>query len=131
MLYINNLSIANAVVSDSRIVIKKSFLGLSEKLVYTPTQSTVKLFRKEYTDKVGKSIEATLTMPLEQIEKNADKTHFEEVYTGSYMVEGCISTDHQYAALAVYKYDKLQFNPVFETKCYEGKEAERIAELFS
>ncbi len=62
---IKSLEMAAAVSSHNNITIKKSLF--STKAVYTPTQSTVKVFILEYTPSEGERLEHLLSMPLDKM----------------------------------------------------------------
>lgn len=125
----NSLNISKVISTDSRISIKKGFLGFGTKVVYNPTLSKVKAFKKEYSPVDGEIIYLLLNLPIAQlIDKNIQK--IPESSMGHYLLEGCLSQDHMFVALQLSRYINFCYEPVSDVKIYEGTEAEKIALLF-
>lgn len=125
---IKNLEMAAAVSSYKSVTIKKSWF--STKIIYTPTQSRVNVIIQEYNPTEGERLERLLNMPLDrmagEIQQNSKPT---PAQIGHYRLEACLSDDHQFCALQLFRFVDFKNNAVFEPRIYEGIDAERIAQI--
>jgi len=48
---------------------------------------------------------------------------------GHFRLEFCLSDDHQFCALQLFRFSDFQYKPVFEPRFYEGKDAEYVTQL--
>ena len=48
---------------------------------------------------------------------------------GNFRLELCLSDDHQFCALQLFRFGDFKYNAVFEPRFYEGKDVENIALL--
>ena len=125
---IKNLEMAAAVSSYKNITVKKSWF--STKIIYTPTQSRVNVIIQENSPTEGERLERLLNMPLDrmagEIQQNGKPT---PAQIGHYRLEACLSDDHQFCALQLFRFVDFKNNAVFEPRIYEGIDAERIAQI--
>ena len=97
---IKNLEMAAAVSSYEHISISKSFFGLSQKMVYTPTNSPVRIIINEYAPTEGERLEHLLSLPINEIEAELKaKGKPASTAIGHYRLECCLSEDLQFCAL--------------------------------
>jgi len=125
---IKNLEMAAAFSAYQHIEIKKSLF--STKAIYTPTQSQVKPIVLEYTPSEGERMERLLDMPLDKMAADIqEKGKPVAGANGHFRLEFCLSDDHQFCALQLFRFSDFQYKPVFEPRFYEGKDAEYITQL--
>ena len=121
---------AAAVSSYKNITVKKSWF--STKVIYTPTQSPVKVIIQEYSPAEGDRLERLLNMPLDrmaaEIQQNGKPA---PAQIGHYRLEACLSDDHQFCALQLFRFVDFKNSAVFEPRIYEGIDAERFAQILS
>lgn len=125
---IKNLEMASAVSAHKNISIKKSWF--STKAIYTPSQSPIKVFVQEYTPTEGERLLRLLNMPIDKMAaelKAKGKPAYANI--GHYRLEICLSDDHQFCALQVFRFVDLRNTAVIEPRFYEGKDVETIALL--
>lgn len=121
---------AAAVSSYEHISIKKSLFGLSQKAVYTPTNSAVKVVILDYSPTEGVRLERLLNLPLDELDGELrTKGKPKPAPIGHYRLECCISEDHQFCALQLFRFLDFKNQPVFEPRFFDGKEAEIVARL--
>ena len=125
---IKNLEMAAALSTYQHIEIKKSLF--STKAIYTPTQSQARAIILEFTPSEGERVERLLRMPLDKMaadiqQKGKPKTGV----NGHFRLELCMSDDHQFCALQLFRFGDLQYMPVFDPRFYEGKDVESITLL--
>lgn len=127
---IKNLEMAEAVSSKSYISSKNSFFGLCQKTIYKPTGSIVRALTQEYSSDEGERLEKLLSIPLEKLEAElAWKSKPATTTTGNYQLQACVSDDHQFCAVQLFRFFDLMYHPLGEPCFYDGKEAETISKL--
>jgi hypothetical protein len=125
---IKNLEMAAALSTYEHIEIKKSLF--STKAIYTPTQSQAKAIILEYTPSEGERVEHLLDMPLDKMAADIQQKGKPVAgANGNFRLELCLSDDHQFCGLQLFRFGDFKYNPVFEPRFYEGKDAETIAQL--
>ncbi len=125
---IKNLEMAAAFSACQHIEIKKSLF--STKAIYTPTQSQVKPIVLEYTPSEGERMERLLDMPLDKMAADIqEKGKPVAGANGHFRLEFCLSDDHQFCALQLFRFSDFQYKPVFEPRFYEGKDVAYITHL--
>ena len=125
---IKNLEMAAALSAYQHIEIKKSLF--STKAIYTPTQSQAKAIILEYTPSEGERVQRLLDMPLDKMA--ADIQQKGKPVTGAnghFRLELCLSDDHQFCALQLFRFGDFKYNPVFEPRFYEGTDAAYFTQL--
>lgn len=127
---INHLEMGAEVMALEEIEVKKSFLGLSTKLIYKPTQSVVKVKENEYTAEDGRKLETILAANPENVEEAVQKFPVSAVGMGNIKLEACISDDHQFAAVQLLAFKDFDYKPVTEMRVYTDSAAQAIAKLF-
>ena len=126
---IKNLDMAAAVSAYKNITIKKSLF--STKAIYTPTGSTIKAMVLEYSPSEGEKVKRLLDMPLDKMtadieQKGKPKTGV----NGNFRLEICLSDDHQFCALQLFRFADLCYSSLYEPRFYEGTDVENITKLF-
>ncbi len=125
---IKNLEMAAALSAYQHIEIKKSLF--STKAIYTPTQSQIKAVVLEYTPTEGERVQRLLNMPLNkmatEIEQNGKPV---AGANGNFRLELCLSNDHEFCAVQLFRFGDFKYNPVCEPHFYEGKDVEPFTKL--
>jgi hypothetical protein len=125
---IKNLEMAAALFAYPYITIKKSLF--STKAVYSPTQSQIKVIILEYSSSEGERVERLLTMPLDKMAEDiVQKGKPAAGANGNFRLELCLSDDHQFCALQLFRFVDFLYHPVFEPRFYKDKDVETIALL--
>ena len=125
---IKNLEMAAALSAYQHIEIKKSLF--STKAIYTPTQSLAKAIILEYTPTEGERVARLLDMPLDKMAADIQQKGKPVAgANGNFRLELCLSDDHQFCALQLFRFGDFQYKPVFDPRFYEGKDAEAVALL--
>lgn len=130
MAKINHLEMGAEVMALEDIEVKKTFFGMSLKLIYKPTQSIVKVKENEYSAEDGRKLENILNTEPENVEEAIQKFPVSAIGMGNIKLEACISDDHQFAAIQLLAFKDFDYKPVTEMKAYTGKAAAAIAKLF-
>lgn len=119
---------ADAIFAHKDITIKKSLF--STKVVYAPTQSTVKSIVLEYGMTEGERLERLLKLPVDKIADELQrKGKPAATPIGHYRFEVCLSNDRQFCALQFFRFTDFRYAPVSEPRFFEGQEVETIVKL--
>ena len=125
---IKNLEMAAALSAYQHIEIKKSLF--STKAIYTPTQSQAKAIILEYTPTEGERVARLLDMPLDKMAADIQQKGKPATgANGNFRLELCLSDDHQFCGLQLFRFGDFQYKPVFEPRFYEGKDVEPFTKL--
>lgn len=128
---IKNLEMADAVFSKNYIRIDNSFFGLSQKIVYVPTGSPVKVVKLEYSREEGERLEKLLSLPVNKLEAElASKGKPATTAVGNYQLQACVSDDRQFCAVQLFRFADLMYHPQAEPQFFEGEAAAAIARTF-
>ena len=127
---IKNLEMADAVFSKNYIRIDNSFFGLSQKIVYVPTGSPVKVVKLEYSREEGERLEKLLSLPVNKLEAElASKGKPATSAVGNYQLQACVSDDRQFCAVQLFRFYDFMYHPLEEPLFFKGKGAEIISKL--
>lgn len=126
---IKSLGMAAAVSACNNITIKKSFL--STKVLYAPTQSPVRVVISEYSPSEGERVQRLLEMTPEKMAADiAQKGKPTTGANGNFRLEACVSDDRQFCAIQLFRYVDFIYQPLFEPRILQGKDAECITKIF-
>lgn len=129
MANINNLEMGTTLSNDTRIYVKKSLFG--SKVIYTPTQSKVKVFKTECSPQMGAQLKELFADNGEHLAEVVNKLgKFVETDFGHFQLQGCLSDDHEFVALQLFQYATLNYVAVSLVKVFEGTDAKTVASLF-
>lgn len=119
---------AAAVSTYQHIEIKKSLF--STKVVYVPTGCRVRATVLEYSPSEGERLERLLDMPLNKMDADIDEKGKPQAgANGNFRLEVCLSDDHQFCALQLFRYTDFRYRPLSESRFYEGTDVEYITKL--
>lgn len=131
MASINSLEMGRAILGHIHVATKKSFFGLKKTGIYTPTMSPIEVRIYDFNQDLGKRIEKMLNSPEDKLEETIKEIgKINSVTIGNVQLEVCLSQDHQFAALQLFRYAELMYHPVTDVKFYEGGKAALISTLF-
>ena len=130
MANIKNLQMWNDICKDSRVSIRKSFLGLRTTAIYVPTQSVIDAHSFQYSPEEGRRLKDILETPMDELTKSIGDFHPKDISNGNYMLEVCLSRDGQFAILLLKQFSHMNYEPVTETLFFEGDAAKAISRMF-
>ena len=126
----NNLEMGEAISMHPHIIIKKSFFGLRKQLVYQLTQSPIDIIINDYSAENGALIEKVLMSPKDKLEKTAQSVgKVQKSAIANMRLEVCLSRDHQFAALQLFRFVDFKYQPLTDVHCFEGKNAALVAQV--
>ena len=131
MANVKSLEMAQEVFSNQHINVKKGFLGLSTIVTYQSTQSRVSALQLEFAPVDGPKIQTVLGLTGDKLVEQVKKTgQLSTVPNGNYRLDLVFSDDHQFAALQLFQFKQLGYEPVSRVFMLEGKDAEIVLTLF-
>lgn len=123
----NNLTMSKDLAKDNRISTTKSFFGLCSKTRYGATGSLITGSRREYTAEAGSKIERALKASADkQAAQLAAICKLPTTTLGNYLLEECHSADNEFAALQLYQYSQMRYQPVSDVCIFEGDDAKTV-----
>lgn len=123
-----SLEMAAAVSTHKNITVKKSLF--STKTIYTPTGSPIKVLSLEYPPSEGERLGRLLDMPTDKMEAEIQQKGKPRTgANGNFRLEVCLSEDHQFCALQLFRFGNFSYSPLFEPRFYEGEKVECYAQL--
>ena len=126
MANLKNLEMAQAVSSHPHINITAGFLGLSQRITYTPTGSKVRVVIKDYAPEQGSKLEKALragnvTAAIAQVGEVQSGT------IGNTRLEACVAADGSFVAVQLLRFALLRYEPLMDVRFFEGDEAQTVA----
>ncbi len=98
--------------------------------MYGPTHSNMEAFVNEYTPEQGERIERLLKMPIEKLNRVLESNCKPQVAPlGNYHLEICMSQDHQFATVQLFRYVDFKFVPITDLTSYENNDVDIIAKF--
>lgn len=130
MAKIKNLGIAEAVSSHPSIIIRHSFFGLFQTVIYEPSGSPVKIVVQDYSPIDGERLEKLLSLPIERLKSELEtKGKPSSTAIGNFRLEACLSRDRLFCALQLFRFVNFSYIPVTEPLFFEKEAAETIVKL--
>lgn len=121
---------AQSILTNNHISIRKGFFGFGQSVLYTPTNSIVDIITDEYAQEQGERLRRLLTLsPSKLAEELHSSPAPRPTAVGPYRLEACISRDGQFTALQLFRYAGMDFEAVSAFVCVEGNEAGLMAQL--
>ena len=123
----NNLAMSKDLAKDNRISTTKSFFGLCSKTKYDATGSLISGSKREYTAEAGGKIERALKASADkQASLLAAIGKLPTTTLGNYLLEECHSADSEFAALHLFQYSHMSYQPVSSVCVFEGNDAKTV-----
>lgn len=125
-----NLEMAPVVSSRDDILVKKGFLGLTNKVFYAPTQSPVDVMQIYYSAENSERIKRVLKaadVDLEQVVRSAGTV--EKSGTGPFRLDVCLSQDGRFAAVQAFGYADLLYHPMTDIRIFNDAGAQAMKTL--
>ena len=131
MANVKHLKMAQTVISRSDIEVKNGFLGLSYTCIFKPTGSRLKVLQLELSPADGPKVRSLFGLAGSSLAAQVSKLgKFQPVPNGNYSLDLCYATDRQFAALQLFQFKHLDYEPVTDVFFLEGQEAATLLSLF-
>lgn len=131
MANINKMKMAQSVVSNQHITVKKGFFGLFTTVTYEPTGSKVNVTTLNFSPEEGPKVKTIIGLKDAELAARVEKTEkVEQDGIGHYHLDLCYSDDHEFAAMQLLQFSDFSYEPTTEPVIYEGEDAKNILKLF-
>lgn len=127
---IKSLQMWKDICADARISVSKTLLGLRTTATYTITDSSLCANIIEYSPVDGEKLKNILESARSQVAEVIGDFRPKAVANGNYMAEVCYSQDGKFLAVQLYQFARMSYEPVTETKIYEGDTAQTMVKMF-
>ena len=118
---------AEELLANPHISVRKSFFGMVTDVIYTPTGSKIKVVQKIYNPGDGEAIKRMLSLGGEGLKKALkDKGLPDSINIGNMQLNICYSGDFQFVAMQMEKFVDFFYKPVTDLVVCEGDDARQI-----
>ncbi|MDO4191505.1 MAG: hypothetical protein Q4D14_07510 [Bacteroidales bacterium] len=127
-----SLAMASAVAQQKYIDIHKSFFGLMQKVVYTPTNAEVKSDMLYFTSVTATTLRHIINCEDNKVVpyvKQCDSLRFD--MNGGDRLDFCYAVDHSFLAVQLFHYNDFLFSPATEVRYFFGQEASAVIGLLN
>ena len=120
-----------SVALQSYITRKSTFFGLINRLVYAPTDSRLNFTCRYYAPILREELKELFALGDQVLEKRLAKMNrFEQAVNGNLLVECCVSSDKEFAALQLKHFEQIDYQPISEVRFLQGESAMQAAKIF-
>jgi len=85
----------------------------------------------EYSPTEGEEVKRLLDLPIAKIPAEVSRKGKPRTSSnGNFRLEVCLSDDHQFCSLQLFRYVDFIYQPLFEPRFYEGKDVEPLLSIF-
>ena len=127
MANIKKLGMAEQLLANPHISIRKSFFGLATAYIYNPTGSKIKVVQKNYNPGDGDSIKHMLSLGVESLKKGLKgKGLPQPIGIGNMQLNICYTEDHQFLAIQMEQFMDYLYQPTTDLVVAEGEDAQQI-----
>ena len=113
-----------------RLTTANSLIRRFQLIISTAPSRLLEAYILEYSPSEGGRLELLLEMFFDKMAADIQQKGKPVAgVNGNFRLELCLSDDHQFCGLQLFRFGDFKYNPVFEPRFYEGKDAETIAQL--
>ncbi|MBQ9556944.1 MAG: hypothetical protein IJV05_12055 [Muribaculaceae bacterium] len=126
----NKLSMATELLSHNNLHTVSGFMGLSKKLVYTPTGATVSVNRYNYNPEAIAHLQRVIDSDGKGLAAAVKACRVQKLEIGNIELDACISADKRFVALQLLQFIDYTYQPISRVAIYEGEQAQLVATIF-
>ena len=125
----NKLAMSAELLSHNELRVVSTMMGLSKKLVYTPTGAAVNVKKFNYNPEAVAHLQRIIDSDGKGLAQAVKACHAEQVAIGNVELDACISTDKQFAALQLLQFSDYSYHPISKVAFYEGDQAQLVTSI--
>ena len=127
MTNIKNLGMADELLANPNISVRKSFFGLQTNYIYNPTGGKIKVVQTNYNPGDGDAVKHLLSLGIEGLKKNLrGKGLPEPIAIGNMQLNICYTEDSQFLAIQMEQFVDYSYRPTTNLVVAEGEDAQQI-----
>lgn len=127
MANIKSLGMAEELLANPHISVRKSFFGLVTNYIYNPTGDKIKVVQKCYNPGDGDTIKHMLSLGIEGLKKGfRDKGMPDPIAIGNMQLNICYTEDFQFLAMQMEQFVDYMYKPTTDLVVAEGEDAQQI-----
>ena len=118
---------AEELLANPHISVRKSFFGLVTNYIYNPTGSKIKVVQKNYNPGDGDAIKRMLSLGVDGLKKGLKgKCLPEPIAIGNMQLNICFTEDYQFLAMQMEQFVDYLYKPTTDLVVAEGEDAQPI-----
>lgn len=122
---------AEELLANPNISVRKSFFGLVTNYIYTPTGGKIKVVQKNYNPGDGDIIKHMLSLGVDGFKKGLKSKGLPEpIAIGNMQLNICFTKDHQFLAMQMEQFVDYLYKPTTDLVVAEGEDAQQILDAF-
>ena len=127
MANIKNLGLAEALLANPHISVRKSFFGLVTNYIYNPTGGKIKVVQKNFNPGDGDAVKRMLSLGIDGLKKGVKNADFpQSVNVGNMLLNICYTDDLQFLAMQMSQFVDYRYRPTTELVIAEAEDAQQI-----
>lgn len=127
MANIKSLGMAEELLANPHISVRKSFFGLVTNYIYNPTGDKINVVQKCYNPGDGDTIKHMLSLGIEGLKKGfRDKGMPDPIAIGNMQLNICYTEDFQFLAMQMEQFVDYMYKPTTDLVVAEGEDAQQI-----
>ena len=128
MANIKSLGMAEELLANPHISVRKSFFGLVTRYIYNPTGEKIRVNQKNYNPGGdGEAIKRMLSLGVEGLKKGLKSKGLPEpIAIGNMKLNICYTRDHQFLAMQMEQFMDYMYTPTTDLVVAEGEDAQQI-----
>ena len=127
MANIKSLGMAEELLANPHISVRKSFFGLVTNYIYNPTGDKIKVVQKCYNPGDGDTIKHMLSLGIEGLKKGfRGKGMPDPIAIGNMQLNICYTEDFQFLAMQMEQFVDYMYKPTTDLVVAEGEDAQQI-----
>lgn len=125
----DKLEMTQELLSHKNLSVVSSLFGLSKKLIYTVTGSTVKAVKNNYNAEAVSHLMRVLESDAHGLASAVKACRAAKVEIGNIELDACISQDKQFVALQLLQFGDYMYRPISKVAFFEGADAELVSQI--
>ena len=118
---------AEELLANPHISVRKSFFGMVTDFIYTPTGGKIKVAQMIYNPGDGDAVKRMLSLGVEGLKKGLkDKGLPKPVNIGNMHLNICYTGDYQFVAMQMEQFMDFFYKPTTDLVVAEGEDARQI-----
>lgn len=127
MTNIKRLGMADELLANPHISVRKSFFGLVTNYIYNPTGAKIKVVQKNYNPSDGDPIKHILSLGIDGLKKGLKgKGLPAPIGIGNMQLNICFTEDFQFLAMQMEQFVNYLYKPTTDLVVAEGEDALQI-----
>ena len=127
MANIKNLGMAEQLLANPNISVRKSLFGLVTNYIYNPSGCNIKVVQKNYNPGDGDAVKRMLSLGVDGLKKGLKSKGLPNpIVIGNMQLNICFTKDCQFLAMQMEQFVDYLYKPITDLVIAEGEDAQQI-----